>query len=177
MAPHPVNGSNRFWVKKVGVTGTHEIMFRGRVGTDGVDLRSVAVAFLNATKGLVYEGDTWATARYSAQGSDLSFPFDWVPIAGTNGTEFDASTQPFFVDWVGRGSDGTRVRWSIQGAVKFTDANYRVLPGENAAVAAGIAQLNAFPDILATITRVPPVIYNYADCGYNAYQQRKRRRS
>jgi hypothetical protein len=177
MAPLPVNSTNRLWVRKVGVTGTHEIMFRGQPGSDQVDLAGVASDFLNATKGLVYEGDIWTSARYSASGSDLSFPVGWTPIAGANGSAYDGRNQPFFVDWVGRGPDGRRVRWSIQGAVPFQDSNYRAVQGENAGVDAGIASLNSAVSILATIGGTPPFVYGYADVGYNAYQQRKRRRS
>lgn len=176
MAPHPVNGSNRLWVKKVGVTGTSEIMFRGRPNSNEVDLLDIAENFLNATKGLVFDDDAWVSARYSAQGSNLSFPSDWTPIVGTNGTTFDPAFGPFFVDWIGRGTDGTRVRWSIQGAVRFTDSNFRVTAMENVAVANGIEALRAAEDLLGTITRVPVRVYDYADVGYNAYRQRKARR-
>lgn len=176
MAPLPVNTTNRLWVRKVGISGTHEIMFRGQAGSDQVDLAAAAEEFLNATKGLVYESDVWASARYSAAGSDLSFPIGWAPIAGANGSAYDGRNQPFFVDWVGRGNDGRRVRWSIQGAVPFNDSNYRAVQGENAAVDAGIVALIAGVTILATISGSPMFPYPYADVGWNAYQQRKRRR-
>jgi hypothetical protein len=173
----PTDTTNRLWVKKTGLTGTHEIMFRGQEGSNAVDLVGVAENFLDATSGLVYEGDTWVSARYAAAGDNLSFPVVWTPMSGSNSSAYDPWKRPFFVDWVGRGLDGRRVRWSIQGAVQAPDNTYRFVEGENPGADAGIAALVASTSILATVSGSVPVIYHYADCGYNAYQQRKNRRS
>lgn len=175
MAPLPENSTNRLWVKKTGITGTHEIMFRGQPGSNAIDLIGVAQLVLNATKGVVFDEDTWVSARYSERDSILSFPVDWTPIQGANGSTYLPHIRPFFIDWMGRGLSGRRVRWSIQGAVQFPDFNYRVTPDENPAVALGIEAFKDASSILATIGGSEPVIYNYANCGYNSYQQRKNR--
>jgi hypothetical protein len=50
------------------------------------------------------------------------------------------------------------------------------MPGENAAVDAGVDALNGLLEVLACIDGSAPFVYPYADVGYNAYQQRKNRR-
>lgn len=176
MAPFDPTNTNRLWVKKQGVTGEHELLFRGQIGSTLDDLVGAAHAILTAARGIVYEGDTWNSARYSARNSHLSFPTDWDPITGNNGTDYQEYNRPFFLDFVGRGAGGHRVRWSVQGAVQVADVDYRMYATEYSGIATIVNAFNAQNATLADITGAPVIIYPYANVGYNAYFQRKQRR-
>lgn len=177
MAPLPVNNTLRIWVKQEGPRGTHETMFRFADGVPVVDAVDSIVDILTAAQGLVYEDQVWSSARASAAGSDISFPIAWTPIEGTNGNTPTDTTKPFFVTFVGRSTGGRQVAWTIGGAALISDSNYRVVEGENPGVDATLDAFRLAEPAPTAIDGLDPLMYSYANVGYNAYFQRKLRRT
>ena len=177
MAPLPENSTMRIWIKQEGPRGAHETMFRFADGVTVVDAIASIADVLTAGTGLVYDSQTWTSARHSAAGSDISFPVAWTPIPGTNGSAESDVNKPFFLTWVGRSTGGRRVTWTIGGAAYVGDTNFRIVEGENPGVDAVIDALRVMEPPAVAIDGLDPLIYPYANCGFNAYFQRKQRRT
>lgn len=177
MAPESPDNTIRLWVKKTGVTGEHETLFRFMPGTTQVEGAAAAAAVLLAADGLVYTGDSWTSARWADAGSNISLPIAWTPIPGANGTTRDPQNDPFFLTFVGRSTAGRRVRWTIQGAVFMDDDNYRVNAGDNAGVADTIEAIRDNAPPITSIEATEILVYSYANVGFNAYFQRQARKT
>lgn len=117
-------------------------------------------------------------ARVSELGTNVTNPIPWdiVEFVGTAVAAVDA---PRFVSFVGRDTQGLRVRYYLYG-INFDTlepADYR-LTGEELPVLAALQ--NDFYDVLTetgavTIGNNLPVMKSYANVGYSAYYQRKAR--
>jgi len=176
MAPLPVNSTARLWVKKSGISGEHETMFRFIAGTSQADAVNGVHVIMEEMASFIWEDDTFISARWAADGSNLSFPVAWDPIVGENPGTPDEAQYPGFVSWVGRGADGREVRWTLQGVPFTADDNYRIFSTDSVTVAA-VCDALAFELTIANIGSFHPIVYPYINVGYNAYFQRKARRS
>lgn len=176
MAPLPPNNTVRLWVQYQGPAGIHEVMFRFVTGTNVADATAAAVDICTAMAVALTEDTEFNGARYSAAGSNISLPVPWTPIAGTNVDTMDESEFPNFIDWIGRDDTGHRVRWALNGIPLNPDGDYRLFGSDDAGVQAVIDALSDPDNGIVTIAEQPPVVYQYADTGRNAYFQRKRRR-
>jgi hypothetical protein len=79
-----------------------------------------------------------------------------------------------YIDFVGRDTDGVRVRVAVFGA-NFTTLgdDYRASASESAFVGDAIAQLTSDAQMFWTVAGNVPVWNNYADIGTNAYWRNK----
>jgi predicted amino acid dehydrogenase len=176
MAPLPVNSTARLWVKKSGISGEHETMFRFIAGTTQSEAVTGVHIICEEMASFLWEDDAFISARWAADGSNLSFPVAWDVIPGENPGTPDEAQYPGFVSWVGRGADGREVRWTLNGVPFTADDNYRIFASESITVEAVRFALETELTI-ANIGSFHPVVYNYVNLGYNAYFQRKARRS
>lgn len=109
--------------------------------------------------------------QWAASGSNV---FNSV-VMGITGNTYGSGAGsvdyiPLFISFIGRSSDGRRVRLYFFGAV-LTGADFRIVAGENADVDAVINTLDT--SSVVTIGGLAPVWKSYANAGYSAYWQRK----
>jgi hypothetical protein len=176
MAPLALNLTDRYYVDYEGVAGKHTIMFRFTPETVFEDAVAKITSVIQAMKTWVGLTTTFNNLRVSQSGTVVSFPAAWTPIIGTNNAPFGPERYPQFISWVGRDFNGIRVRYTVHGAVVAPDSDYRVLANENANVLAVLNALKGGTTSLVTAGGTTPVLNNYANFGYNAYFQRKRRK-
>jgi hypothetical protein len=177
MAPLPDNLTDRYWVDYEGVTGMHTVMFRFPALTaQGTAITGVQNC-ISALKAWAHTSTNFNRLRYSSAGSNVSFPVAWTPVAGTSAGTLPANGRPQFVSFNGRSPDGRRVNYTIHGIPAAADVDYRILAAENPTVAACVAALDAPVNGLVTASGQPAIMNAYANFGYNAYFQRKARRT
>lgn len=175
MAPTPVDNTARLWIKKSGISGEHETMFRFNVEATPTTAVAAVEPFLNAVAPLMWAGDSFVSARWAALGDNLSFPVAFDPIPGENPGTPDEAQYPGFLSFVARGTDGKQVRWTFNGMPFTPDDNYRIFGSENADVQDAIDALGFAVDVV-DIGGAPKFMYPYVNLGYNAYFQRQARK-
>lgn len=176
MTPLPVDSTARLWVRKSGISGDHETMFRFSNDVSSTEAVAAVEPFLNAIAPLMWEGDSFVSARWAPDNGNISMPVAFDVIQGDNPGIPDEAQYPGFLSFVGRDVTGRRVKYTIQGMPFNPDDNYRIFASENADIASAIAALS-FELGLVTINSQHPIFNPYANLGYNAYFQRKARRS
>jgi hypothetical protein len=176
VAEIPDTFTDRYYLDYEGPAGAHTLLFRFLPATPLADVTTRLTAVITAMKAWVVPQVSFKTLRRAAAGSPFSFNVAWTPIVGTSATAIAAAGYPQFVSWLGRDSGGVRVRWTLHGASVASDADYRILGSENASVQAVITALAATGPSLLTVNGLVPFIAPYANTGYNAYFQRKRRK-
>lgn len=177
MAPLPDNLTDRYWIDYSGLMGKHSMLFRFIPATPLQDATDRIEEIVTALAGFSYTTTTFYQLRRSVVGTDVSFPVPWVTIAGGAVAAQQPQDYPQFVSWVGRGLDGVRVRFSLIGTNIEADADYRLYSDNTPAVQTVIDALADPVTPLVTASGGQFILNNYANTGFNAYFQRKRRRS
>lgn len=177
MAPLPDNLTDRYWVDYSGLMGKHSMLFRTIPGTDLEAATARIVEVVQTLTAWSFTTTVFFQLRRSVVGTDVSFPVPWTPIAGGATAQQLPQDYPQFVSWVGRGLDGVRVKFSLQGTNVEADADYRQYADNTPQVAATIAALSDPVTPFVTASGGQFILNNYANTGFNAYFQRKRRRS
>jgi len=113
--------------------------------------------------------------QFAVDGSNV---FNTV-VSGIEGNTYGSgagieTNVPMFINFIGRSSDGRRVRVSVFGA-NSPGVDFRFVAGEDADVTAAIAALNAPANHWVTIGDLEPFWKSYANAGWNAYWQRATR--
>lgn len=177
MAPLPDNLTDRYWLDYEGVYGKHSLMARFPALTSGSEAEAAMIALADACAPFLSTSTTITGLRRSDAGTDVSFPVDWVPVQGLNTTPTSQDQAPEFISFVGRSIDGVRVRYYLIGAPHNPDPNYRILRSESELVDdfLNVIENELYP--FCTASGFIPVMNNYANLGYNAYFQRKRRKA
>ncbi len=176
MAPLPPETTGRLFIEYTSLGQEHVAVVR--LGTTGTSLEAAAVygALAPLIAPFLPVEDAITGARYAAPGSNLSFPLGVTPEPGTNTQTFDPDNKPEFISFTGRSLGGRRTRFTIFTPAYNPDVDgYRVLD-----LTGGLGALRNELATNESITAIDgePVIWNsYANAGYNAYFQRKQRRS
>lgn len=183
--PFAPNNTARVWVRYTSGPFSHELMIRGIQAANAQQVAGIAFRICSAMAPLMSSADSFASARYAAGLSDFSVPIEWSPIEGT-GTPAEVPGDPEsrYIDWVGRDyTFGARAHWTLftrSNAVPQAGTN-RVYGSDNALIQDVIDQLNSEAqapiavDRLVTVSQGQPVIYPYANLGFNSYWQRQQR--
>lgn len=183
--PFADNNTARYWVTYTSAGKQHDLLFRGTetatIGTMNGPVSSICTAMRPLMRTL----DGFLSARFAAKGSNFSTPVAWTPIFGTgSNTGGDGDPESFFLDFVGRDyTFGAHARWSLftASADAPRPATNRVNGADNAKVQAVITALTTQANNPTTASRIctisqgQPVIYPYANTGFNAYWQRQQR--
>jgi hypothetical protein len=124
-----------------------------------------------ATAGIIYQ-ITIDEVQFAANGSNV---FNTV-VSGIEGNTYGSGTPttaqvPQYFDFVGRSTDGRRVRFSVFGA-NYLGGDYRVVAGENPGIDVVVTLLNASVNAWFTIGGLKAIWKSYANVGVNAYWQR-----
>jgi len=130
-------------------------------------------SFLTALHDLFFQ-ITIIGLRFQANDTDVSIAVPWGGDPTYGGSAGVAYQTAQYLDFIGRSSDGRRVRAGVFGCT-FSEQgdNFRVTPAEQAAVGAALAVLNSDSDYFKSISSFSTVWKNYANCGQNAYWRNK----
>jgi hypothetical protein len=175
MDPLEPFNTDRYWVDYEGPMGKRTMQFRVSSFTSESAARTSIVGFIQALLPSVYPTVQFYGLRYAAQGSNVSNPVSWTTLTGTGGGVLAQENYPRYISWIGRTSGGRRVRLYLYGCVSAVTPDYRLNDGESAPADAGMDYLNSAASVFVAIDNLRPVWKNYANQGYNAYHQRKRR--
>jgi len=172
MAPLPPNSTPRFKCFYTNVSTQHTIQVRSHDSPLAVGLNIDDL--FNALSPLLFS-TVIDEVQFAAAGSNV---FNAV-TTGIEGTTYGSgggiiTNVPVYIDFVGRSTDGRRVREAVFG-IKDIGVDYRYVAGENSAVDAAIAALNAPANHWVSIGDLPVIWKSYANAGYNAYWQRNSR--
>lgn len=97
---------------------------------------------------------------------------DW-PVGWGSGAGQPSDTANY-CDFVGRSTDGKRVRFALFGLITPTsNGNYRTLTTESTAVDAAVQVLNDAEGTFLSINGFQPIWKSYVDIGINAYWRNK----
>jgi hypothetical protein len=150
-----------------------------RLPTSGDDVlaASMYTTLKNAMLPLMAPTDRVTGARYSAAGSNISFPMLVTPGTGSGAAQVDDEIQPRFFSFTGRSADGRRVKFTLfTGQADTNGLGYR----DTTPSAAQQTLLTALGSTQADVRSISgqPVRWNtYVNLGENAYFQRKNRRT
>jgi len=173
MAPLPTNNTAVFFLDYSVAGETHTLQMRCDETVTDTDASATMFAFLNELDAQVYES-TVVGFRFRQAGSNVTLPAVWSATTtwGTGVGNHDTSAR--YIDFVGRDSDGRRVRATVFGAINIQVGNdYRTTSAEATYVADAIAQLTSDAQMFWTIAGNVPVWNQYTDIGVNAYWRNK----
>lgn len=186
MAPTPQDNTPRLFVDYTSMSRTHQLLFRFAAGIIANDAAIAAHAVCSQLKTFMRANDSFYGARFADSGNPHSFPAPWAPINGTGSNDaIQGDAESFFVSFEGRGvPSSARVKYTFFTGSNtcFLPANNRFRPGQADFIDQTVALLQdaANPtqaeDALVSIAGDNPIIYTYANAGYNGHWQRKQRR-
>lgn len=179
MAPLPDNNTACYFVDYSFAGQERTMQFRALPTVNEFDLAETVQDLLNA---LAPEMDpSWAVlgARYRAKGSLVTLPAVAPTTPTGRGPDIVEQWQyPRFLSFIGRGqTSGRRVRLYVYGLSLAQDPTYRFDPPLVGAMAAARGVLEAMTAIgmFLTIAEDVPLVYPYANLGFNAYWQKEQR--
>lgn len=172
MAPLPVDSTARYKIiyTNSGKQHVQDIRYVGTLASFDSELAAVWSAMSAQLKATVIDD-----VQFAALGSNVFNSVASSLVSNTYGS--GVGTVPYvglFNSFIGRSSGGRRARIYFFGAVD-TGTDYRYVAGENAAIDATVALLNAVGSGIVAIDNLKPVWKTYANGGYNAYWQRESR--
>jgi len=170
MAPLPPSNTARYKVHYTNAGESHTLNFRSHDSPSAIGLNVDDI--MTAISGLLYP-TTIDLVEFAAQGSNI---FNSV-TSGIEGNTYGSgvavpSSPAAYINFIGRSSDGRRVRLAFFGA-KIIGVDFRFAPGEDGAIDNAIASLSAPANHFVTIGDIEPVWKLYANGGYNAYWQKQ----
>lgn len=177
MAPLPANNTAVLFIEYTSLGQEHTAELR-LPGTSGIaEAEAVYTAIAPAVAALLPNTDSVTGARYRARLSNVSFPLGVAPVTGTGGGAPDTDKRATFVSYTGRSADGRDVRFTVFTPFQDPDTNgFRIAnpPGVTGTL---LDELQALASQVRTISDGLIFWNNYVNYGFNAYYQRKLRRS
>lgn len=173
MPPISPDNTQRFWVDYTVAGYGHTLMCRAGSTVVASDAGATIAAFFAALDSqivlLTIDG-----FRSAVPGSNISVPETWPGDATYGSGAGDPYQSAQYLDFVGRGSTGHRVRASVFGVINVqVGGDYRVSAAESSFVGDAIAALTSDGDIFLDVDYQVPIWHNYANCGVNAYWRNK----
>lgn len=174
MAPLPDNLTGRLWIHYTSAGEGHELLIRTDPGVSASLAAGHGQAIANILKAGMSTSDAFDSARFSAAGSNLSFPVAWTVVVGTVAGAVDPDKGANFIALSARTTGGRRSKFTFFTPTATPDtlgyrqgmggyfADFRDYVEENAAQIVGIDGEEL-------------TIYGYTNQGYNAYWQRQLR--
>lgn len=177
MAPLPANNTAVLFIEYTSLGQEHTAELR-LPSTSGITEAQAVYADVAPTlAAMLPNTDSVTGARYRARLSNVSFPISVTPVTGTGGGAPDSDKRATFVSYTGRSADGRDVRFTVFTPFQDPDTNgFRIanppgVTGDMLDVLLGLAsQVRTISDGLIFWN-------NYVNYGFNAYYQRKLRRS
>jgi hypothetical protein len=161
-----------------GPMGLRSVMFRCLNDASIAPAFEAVSAVLVANMNLFANSVGFTNVDIYQEGQDYSNPAAWELLEGTNSSTLNPIEYPRFYSFVGRGLTGRRLRTFFYGMPGLTlQGDYRVTGSEVPALMDFRADLAALysSGVLCDIAKSQVFLKAYANTGYNAYYQRKRR--
>lgn len=182
MAPLPYNSTSILRVQYEHLDfGQREMVFRAADGVSSNAMAETTATFLETVAvNLWYEDVQTVGATWQAAGTDFSLPIFFPALVGERGATLGAANVPRFVSFNARGTTtGREYKVGSYFVDLAVDTNYRYTQGESAQIDAVLLAWNAYCLDVNTCTIGGDQMQRrlYANCGYNAYWQRKLRTS
>lgn len=184
MATFAANYTARYFVRyrAMGKEHTFKVRYGLEAGAPPVGVVSAVTAFLAAMAPRLSSDWAVLSASYVPMGGTFSLPAvpPTTPVIDST-IEWSLGDTPRFYSFTARSVTGQPTAVMLYGALDDPGSgqaktnDYRILVGEDAAIGAAIAALEAEP--LISASDGAGLIWNpYANLAYNAYYQRKARR-
>lgn len=175
MAPLPSNTTARLYIEYTSVGIEHTLMLRLEASATSTDAQAIYASFVAAAKGVMDQQDSFTGARFSAAGSNVSFPITVTATAGTATVSEDPQQLANFVGISGRSIDGRDANVKLFTCYVNPDtAGYRV-DSPSGAEATFRNWFNTNAAELVTISNSQVIWNQYLNYGYHAYWQRRAR--
>jgi len=173
MAPISPDNTQRFFLDYTTCGYQHTLLCRAGSTVEASDAGGTIAAFLDAIDAefrlLTIDG-----FRSAAPGTNITVPEVWPGAATYGAGAGQAFESAHYMDFVGRGPTGHRVRVAVFGMVNASaGSDYRLTAAENALVSAAIAELTSDAQIFVDIDYEVPIWHAYANVGVNAYWRNK----
>lgn len=169
MAPLPPSNTPRFNVFYTNCGLQHSMQIRSHLSPSGVG--TLVDGFFDILTGSL-PATSIDEVQFAADGSDIfnavTTGIEGNTYGGPAGTPAEGAT---FWSWIGRSSDGRRLRLYLFG-VGGMGQDYRYQPGESATLSSARDYLVAAGSDIVTIGDLVPVWKSYINAGVNAHLQR-----
>ena len=154
------------------------MLFRGISGSSQGAIVSAARSVITAMVDMQYDGTSWGSAEFAAQGSNVFLPVaGWTPIVSTSGVDPGTNNGVAkFLEFGMRDTFGIRAKWYLYETPVQEELDYRVDGGVSTEVDAIITAFQTTAVYIGTITGVHGTMYTYANIGENDYWVHKARR-
>lgn len=177
MAPLADNLTPRLFIEYTSMGHEHTMLIRLQGGATGADAITAYNEITAILKSGMHTSDSFTGARFSAAGSNLSFPLSVTAVAGTGSTSVGEDNKPNFVSWTGRSLQGRRVKITF-----FTGQTGEITGFRWGTPPAGwLANMLSYLDLdaegIVAADGGIPVWNPYVNMGVNSYYQRKFRRT
>jgi len=172
MAPLPVDSTPRYKVFYTNCGQQHVMDIRSHASPSAIGAELDAL--FTAISSLIFATQI-DDLQFAASGSNIFNSVTSTFVGNNYGTGGGTDlTVASYINFVGRSSDGRRVRMAIFGT-KDLASDFRFVAGENADVDNFISLLQDPASTLVTIGDLKPTWKSYANAGFNAYWQRAQR--
>jgi len=173
MAPISPDNTQRFFVDYTVCGYQHTMLMRAGSTVAASDASATLAALFD-----VYSDSVFAMSidgfRSALPGTNITVPETWLGDTSYGSGAGAASDTANYMDAIGRGSTGHRVRVGIFGSKIVTSGgDYRIAAGENALVGLVVAVLTSDADMFLDVDYEIPVWKSYLNCGVNAYWRNK----
>ena len=140
------------------------------------DATERVASFLQELQPLMANGWTVTGLEVRFEGEIFTLPAGTLNVTPGAGTALLSVNAPRFVSFIGRGALGRKWRLSLYGLQFTLEDDYRLEVGDEAALDAARAVIDASPlGTCMAIDRSKVNTYAYYNVGYNAYHQREAR--
>ena len=172
MAPLPPNSTPRYRVLYTNSGQQHSNEWRSHVSPSAMSTE--LDVYFTAIQGLL-TATVIDDVLFAASGSNVFNSVTMAFVGNTYGSGGGTTlVRASYVNFVGRSSDGRRIRVAFFGTTSLA-GDFRFVAGEDTNVDNTIAALNSGSSTLVTIGDIQPVWKSYANAGFNAYWQRAER--
>jgi len=173
MTPVPPYTSASLYIDYTGPYNTHTLKFDFAGGVTTAAAITKITPVLTAMLPFLWDGSTFATARWRAAGSSISNSVTFTPMTSTSGQNPTTTSSPArFLQWGGRNANGVRAKWYLFETFAALKPNLRYNSGDSAgvdAVTAALVTAAAGANQLAAADGFSPTMYTYANVGENDY--------
>ena len=179
MTPLSNLNTQRYLLRQITNGGAHTTLFRAPSNATPATVIADITSFLNQLKASMWVSWSAVGLDYAPAFSTVSTPQTWSTLQGTSAGAgaTDHQRDPIFISFIGRTANGRRTKLTFFGSAFTPDQNYRIDTGQAANMTSCIAILNGTSNTISAIDGSKPLWKNYLDAGYNAYWQRKNRRT
>lgn len=177
MAPLAENLTPRLFIDYTSEGQQHVMQVRLAIGSGEPEAIAMYNAITGALAPQMWNQDSFRGARLSAANSTLSFPIAVDPVAGTNPFAPGVGKEPAFWSLTGRDTLGRRVRCTFFSPYVPQDEEYRDVVSAQPNINGWRNALIQTAGGARSVSGSPVVWNNYVNIGFNAYYQRKKRRT